>query len=51
MSVNVPAWLCIVLGWVALFLATAATIRVCHLNAPQSVALDVGVPAVPGHAR
>lgn len=51
MSLTVPAWFYIVLGWAALLLATAVTVRVCNLNAPQSVALDAGAPAVPTHAR
>ena len=37
--------------WGALLLATAATVRICNLNAPQSVALDAGAPSAPPHAR
>ena len=51
MSITVPAWFYIVMGWGALLLATAATVRICNLNAPQSVALDAGAPSAPTHAR
>jgi hypothetical protein len=51
MSMMIPPWLYIVLGWVALFGATAVTVRVCQRNAPESVPLECVLPPETSHAR
>lgn len=51
MSVSIPPWIYIVLGWAGLLLATVATIRVCQQNAPQSVVIENSVPAGTSHAH